>query len=247
MTSAGTKTISQFLPLAASTPQECDSYYREVHTRFARGFLRAMPHVLSYHVGLAEAAYDVAGGWRAPARTFRYITLRFEPGTSLAMPPDLRERITQDHRVFLRELRGFVVDEEVLVDRLQGQTSLVKYQFEYNRPVGEPTDVGERRLRGQLEEVCALADDAFGLRLLLADHVSHEMGSEPVDEPGQRSTGERLAETPRQGFVELYFDQAEWAEEWFGRDDVRRALLGDGWALAHGVRVQEECGLDRRC
>ena len=240
------KTISQFQPLAASTRAECDRYYREVHTRFARGFLRDMPQVRSYHVGLAEAGYDVGGGWAAPPRTFRYIVLRFDPGASLAMGAELRERITQDHRLFLRELRAFTVEEEVLVDRLTGQTSMVKYQFEYDRPPGEPVETGEKRLREQLERLVPLADEAFGVRLLLADHVRFESGSEPVDEPGQRSTGKRLPETSRQAFLELYFDQSEWAEEWFRRDDVRSVLLGEGWALSHGVRVTEECGLDRR-
>lgn len=240
------KTISQFQPLAASTRAECDRYYREAHTRFARGFLREMPHVRSYHVGIAESAYDVAGGWSAPPRTFRYVVLRFEPGSALSMGPALRERIAQDHRIFLRELRGFSVEEELLVDRLRGQTSLVKYQFEYDRPPGEPGEVGAARLRGQLDRLVPLAEEAFGLRLLLADHVRFETGSEPIDEPGQRGTGQRLPETSRQAFVELYFDQPEWAGEWFRREDVRAALLGEGWGLAHGVRVHEECGFDRR-
>jgi len=240
------KTISQFQPLAASTPAECDRYYRDVHTRFARRFLRAMPNVRSYHVGLAESSYDVAGGWAAPPVTFRYVVLRFDPGTGLSVSPQLRERITEDHRVFLRELRGFSVQEEVLFDRLQGQTSLVKYQFEYDRRPGEPADAGATRLEEQLDRLAALADEAFGLRLLVVDHVLFETGSEPVDEPGQRGTGERLAQTARQAFVELYFDQPEWAEEWFVREEVRSALLGEGWGLARGVRIAEECGLDRR-
>jgi hypothetical protein len=240
------KTISQFQPLSTSTREECDRYYREVHTRFARGFLREMPHVRSYHIGLAESSYDVAGGWAAPPQTFRYVVLRFDPGTGLTLSTGLRERIAQDHRVFLRELRGFSVDEEVLVDRLSGQTALVKYQFEYDRRDGEAAEAGAARLRGQLDRLVALSEEASGLRLLLADHVRCETGSEPIDEPGQRGTGERVPATSRQAFLELYFDQPQWAEEWFRRDDVRSALLGEGWARAHGVRVDEECGLDRR-
>jgi len=246
MTERCAKTISQFMPLAASTRAECDRYYREVHTRFARRFLREMPHVRSYHIGLAESGYDIAGGWAAPPPTFRYVVLRFDHGTGLAPGAALRERIAQDHRVFLRELRGFAVEEEVLVDRLNGQTSLVKYQFEYDRPPGEPADIGAQRLRGQLARVTELADDPLGLRLLLADRVLFETASEPIDEPGQRSTGERVVDTERQGFLELYFDQPEWAEEWFSREDVRSALLGEGWQLVRGVKIVEECGLDRR-
>ena len=241
-----TKSISQFLPLAASTREECDRYYREVHTRYARSFLREMEHVLSYHVGLAEAAYDLNGRWCARPRTFRYITLRFAPGATLEMDPEVRERITQDHRVFLRELRGFAVEEEVLVDRLSGQTALVKYAFEYDRRPAEDAEAGGERLVGQVAQLRDLAGEAFGLRRLLVDHVLSEGVSEAVDEPGQRSTGERLPVSSRQAFVELYFDQQEWAEEWFARPDVRRALLGTGWGAARGVRVYEECGLDRR-
>jgi hypothetical protein len=246
MTEPLAKTISHFQPLAASTRAACDRYYREVHTRFARGFLRRMPNVRSYHVGLAEAGFDVAGGWAAPPWTFRYVVLRFDPGSGLDLAPELRERITEDHRIFLRELRGFSVEEEVLVDRLHGQTALVKYQFEYDRRPGEPAEAGVARLRAQLDRLRPLAVDAFGLRLLVVDHVRFETNSEPMDEPGQRSTGERLPETSRQAFVELYFDQAEWAEEWFHRDDVRAALLGEGWGRSYGVRIAEECGLDRR-
>lgn len=240
------KTMSEFQPLAASTRAEADRYYREVHSRFARGFLRAMESVRSYHTGLAVAPYDVAGGWAAPPRAFRYVVLRYDPGTGLPWTPELRERITQDHRVFLRELRGFAVDEEVLVDRLRGQTALVKYQFAYDRATGEPVELAATRWRSQLDRLVELSGDVFGLRLLLADRVLHETRSDPVDEPGQRSTGERLPDTLRHGFLELYFDQAEWAGEWFARDDVRAALLGEGWGRACGVRVVEECGLDRR-
>lgn len=240
------KSISQFLPLAASTREECDRHYRQVHTRYARSFLREMDHVRSYHVGLAEAAYDLNCRWCAKPETFRYVTLRFDPGTTLQMGPELREAITQDHRMFLRELRGFAVEEEVLVDRLYGQTSLVKYLFEYDRPPDEEVGVGAARLAEQLRELVPLTGEAFGLRLLLADHVVSEGLSAAVDEPGQRPTGVQLDQSSRQAFLELYFDQQQWAEEWFVRPDVRRALLGGGWGAARGARIREECGLDRR-
>ena len=243
---AGGKTISQFLPLGASDPEECDRYYREVHTRYARGFLREMEHVRSYHIGRAEAAYDLNGAWHSRPQVFRYVTLRFTPGHGLAMPPGLRRTIAEDHRVFLRELRGFVIEEEVVIDRLRGQTSLAKYVFEFDRSPGEVAEVGAARLAEQVGRLAALAGEAFGLRQLLVDNVVAEMFSEAIDEPGQRPTSERLPQTLRQGFVELYFDQREWAEDWFARSDVRAALQGEGWGRVHGVRVHEECGLDRR-
>jgi hypothetical protein len=240
------KTISQFWPLAASDPETVDRYYRTVHSRFARRTLRGMEHVVSYHTARAEAAYDLNAGWDAPPETFRYVTLRLLPGRSLEFTPEVRSQVSEDHRVFLRGLRGFAVTEEVLLDRTTGQTSLVKYVVEYDRPPRENATDGADRLAGQLEELTNLAMDAFGMRRLVANHVRTESYAAPIDEPGQAPTGEVLASTQRQSFVEIFFDHRDWAEEWFGRDAVRSALLGSGWARVHGVRVTEECGLDRR-
>lgn len=240
------KTISTFQPLAASDRAECDRYYQDVHTRFARHFLWEMDHVVSYHIGRADAGYDLNGDWLARPRGFRYVTIRCRPGTALVMGPELRATITEDHRVFLRELRGFAVEEEVLIDRLTAQTTTVKYLFEYDRTESEHAEAAAARLAEQTSRLAALADEAFGLRLLLVDHVVSESISESVDEPGQRSTGELLPSSLRHAFVELYFDQREWADKWFARRDVRSALTGAGWGLVQGARVHEECGLDRR-
>ena len=243
---AGAKSVTQFWPLAAADLETCDRYYREVHARFARRTLRAMSHVRSYHTARAVAAYDLNAGWAAPPETFRYVTLRFDPGRTLGFEPAVREQVSQDHRRFLRGLRPFAVEEEVLLDRLTGQTSLVKYVFEYDRPREERRSVAADRLAAQLGELTLLAGEAFGLRLLLADHVVAEGEVAPLDEPGQAPTGRSLAHTGRQAFLELHFDQREWAEEWFAAGEVRAALAGSGWARVHGVRVEEECGLDRR-
>ena len=234
------KSIAQFQPLAGQSREDADRHYSKVHTRFARAQLRAMPHVLSYHTNRAEAEYDLAGGWGQRPRAFRFVILRFAPGRSLEFPPDVRERVAQDHRLFLRELRGFAVDEEVLVDRLDGQTALVKYLFEYER-------VAEAR--PSLDELAATLcelGDTFGLRRIVLNRVRAEAVAESIDEPGQRPTTRPLPDTAKQAFVEIYFDHRDWAEEWFARPAVRVALIGPAWALARGYRVTEECGLDRR-
>jgi hypothetical protein len=240
------KTISQFWPLAASDRETADRYYRAVHSRFARSTLRGMDHVVSYHTARAEAAYDLNAGWDAPPETFRYVTLRLAPGRALDFAPEVRDQITEDHRLFLRDLRGFSVTEDVLLDRTAGQSCLVKYVFEYDRGPQEAPADGASRLAGQLAQLTALAGGAFGIRRLAVDHVQAESYAAPIDEPGQAPTGEKLEATPRQAFLEVYFDHRDWAEEWFVQDPVRAALLGVGWARVHGVRVAEECGLDRR-
>lgn len=241
------KSISQFWPLAASDPQTVNRYYRAVHARFARRTLRGMDHVMSYHTGLAEAAYDLNARWAAPPETFRYVTLRFRGGHSLAFSPDVRNQVTQDHRRFLRDLRSFDVAEDVRLDRLGGQTALVKYVFEYDRPPEVQDAEAVARMESLLCSVTALAQDAFGIRRVVANHVRSEAVAAALDEPGQAPTGELLPSTTRQAFLEIYFDHRDWAEDWFAIPDVRSALLGGGWSRVHGVRVDEECGLDRRC
>jgi hypothetical protein len=240
------KSIAQFHPLAGQSREAADRHYLEVHSPFARRTLRDMPHVLSYHINRADAQFDLNGTWAQQPGAFRFIVLRFAEGRSLEFPPDVRARVAEDHRNFLRELRGFGVDEAVIVDRLSGQTSLVKYLVEYERAPGEPADPFAA-LFGQLgEQLRELTGDVFGLRRIAVNRVRAEAAAEPIDEPGQRPTDRRLPSTTKHGFVELYFDHREWAEEWFGRPDVRTALFDPRWAIARAYRVTEECGFDRR-
>lgn len=188
------KSISQFLPLTGQSREDADRHYRRAHTRFARAQLRTMPHVLTYHTNRAEAEYDIAGGWSQRPRAFRFVILRFAPGRSLDFPPDVRERVAQDHRLFLRELRGFAVEEEVLVDRLSGQTALVKYLFEYERPCGSlPPDF--HPVLDALAVTVREQSDAFGLRQVLLNRVRAEP---PPIRLMSRASAPRAARCPRQ-------------------------------------------------
>ncbi|WP_433496594.1 hypothetical protein ACQP1K_16470 [Sphaerimonospora sp. CA-214678] len=240
------KTISHFLPASAVTPEEADRYYRRVHSRFARRFLREKSQVISYHVNRATAEYDLLGGWERRPRAFRYVVLRYLPGRGLEYSDDLRETVVADHRLFLRELRPFRVREEVLLDRLAGQTALEKYLFEFDRADGVDPAAAREHLDGGLNTLAEEASSAFGIRQILVDHVIAEQMTAPVDEPGQRPLPRTLPSTSRQAFLEVYFDQREWAEEFFARPSVRAVLQDRFWAAAHGYRVEEQCGLDRR-
>jgi hypothetical protein len=242
---AHTKTISSFLPVSTVSLEECDRHYREVHTRFARRFMRETDDVVSYHINRATAEYDLVGDWRQRPRAFRFIVLRTVSGP-LHMPPERAAVLAEDHRNFLRDLRNFPVEEQVVVDELRGQTALVKYLFEFDRrPDSDPAQA-RHALEGTLTALADEAGRALGLRLLLADHVQGEREAAPIDEPGQRPLPTFLPGTCKQAFLEFWFDQQEWAEEWFRRPAVRTALQDPAWALARGYRVDEECGLDRR-
>lgn len=239
------KSISQFLPLAARTRRDADRHYRTVHTRFARAQLRTMPHVLSYHTNRADAEYDLAGGWEQRPRAFRFVILRFAPGHGLEFPPEVRAQVAEDHRQFLRELRGFAVEEEVILDRLTGQTALVKYLFEFERPTAATQSDGAAALSALIASIEREGADATGLRRVVLDRVETEAVAEPIDEPGQRPTDQTLPETTKQAFLEFWFDHPDWAEEWFARPAVRAALRDPWWDVARGYRVTEECGVDR--
>jgi hypothetical protein len=240
------KTFSTFAPLAALPVEESDRHYREVHAPFARRFLREMDQVVSYHTARATAELDLGGGWRQRPRAFRYIAMRFLPGRSLELPEELHERIVQDHRSCLRDLRSFRVREQVLHDRLRGQTGLSKHVIELERRPGVPAEEGERYLDKQLAVLAEQAETAFGLRQVLVDHVFGEAETEPVDEPGQRPLRRLLPATTAQAFVEVYADHADWAEEWLARPEVRAVVQDPWWGVARCYRVAEECGLDRR-
>lgn len=243
---AWAKAISHFLPSATLTAEEANRYYLRVHTRFARHFLREMEQVVSYHTGRAVAQYDLLGGWERSPRAFRFVVLRFLPGRGLELTEDLRETIVADHRVFLRELRPFTVSEEVVLDRMSGQTALEKYFFEIDRHDDTTPEAARAHLRRQLVVLAQEASSTFGVRQVLVNHVLREQATVPVDEPGQRPLPETLPTTSRQAFLEFYFDQHEWAQEFFARPAVRAVLQDRYWAAVHGYRIEEQCGLDRR-
>lgn len=240
------KTVSHFLPLSTVTAEDADRHYLRVHTRFARNLLRGMDHVVSYHTDRAVAEYDLNGGWAQRPHAFRFVVLRLLPGRGLEFPPEVRELIVEDHRRFLRELRPFRVREEVVLDRLSGQTALEKYVFELDRPDGVGPEAARRYLDERVAELVGEAAHAFGIRQVVVDHVESEGATAPVDEPGQRTLPGTLPETSRQAFVEIWFDQREWAEEWFARSAVRAVLQDRYWSAARGYRVEERCGIDRR-
>lgn len=155
------KTFATFAPLAALPVEESDRHYRLVHTPFARRFLREMDQVVSYHTARATAELDLGGGWQQRPRAFRYIAMRFLPGRTLELSDELHERLVQDHRSCLRDLRSFRVREQVLHDRLSGQVGLSKHVIELGRRPGTSPEEGTHHLAEQLTVLAEQAADAL--------------------------------------------------------------------------------------
>ena len=240
-----TKGIGRFDPVSTHPPEESERHYVEVHTRWARHRLRQMPEVESYHTNRVLRQYDIRGGWGQRPTAWRFVVLRYD-GPGIGFTPADRAKIANDHLNCLKNLRSCVVDEETLIDRRCGQTVLEKYLFEYDRsPEMAPAEADEH-LSDLVRTLVDLAGDTFGLRLVLLDRVVAEAEALPSREPGQVPTGRLLEETTKHAYLELYFDQQEWGDDFFARPDVRAALQDVPFAVANGYHVHEGCGLDRR-
>jgi hypothetical protein len=102
----------------------------------AQDLLRPMPTLLSYHTNRAVAQADVNGGWSQRPRAWRFVVLRFAPGETLAFTPEQNEMVAEDHVNCLYRLRSCEVDENVVLDRVDGQLALAKFMIEADRPDG---------------------------------------------------------------------------------------------------------------
>lgn len=211
-----------FSPLASVAEDECDRHYREVHVPFARRMLRGLDQVLSYHTARAVAERDLAGGWSARPQAFRIIVIRTVQGRALELPGSARERVVQDHRRCLRDLRAFTVTEQVLYLRAPGYGALVKYVLELDRPAAATPGEGRERMADAARVLAEQADGAFGLRRVAVPHVDAEQAIEPIEEPSQRPLPQALPGTDRHAFVEVYADHHDDADDWFRRPEIGR-------------------------
>ncbi len=241
------KSFASFNPITSRSLEECERHYLEVHSRWARNLLFDRPHLVSYHIDRATAAYDVRGGFGQRPDAWRWVILRIQPGARLALSAEEQELVAQDHRNCLRDLHSYLVDERVVVDELRGQTALVKYLFDFDHAPDAIDAAPARRLEEVAQRIGELASSGrHCLRLLIVNLVTSEQENDPIDEPGQRPAGRIVAHSTKTGFIECYFDQQEWAEDLFVRPEVRALLRDPAFSRVRGYRVDEGCGFDHR-
>jgi hypothetical protein len=250
------KVFNRFEPSALRPLEECERYYREVATPLAQDLLSKHPNTVSYTQLRVLREYDLAGGWKQPLTAWRFVIMcsrddgladgRHGRASAVATGDDTRQALAQSNMFCLRELKRTPVEERVLLDRLTGQTALDHYLFEYDRPHELPADDARQRLERLADRFTELAHDAFGVRRIVLNTVLWQSRTLPVNEPGQRLTDEILDETFKAGYLQVYFDDVEWGDQFFRRADVRSVVRDPAYSVANGYHVDERCGFDKR-
>jgi hypothetical protein len=240
------KAISYFDPVSDRTLAECEEHYTTVHSPWARRMLRDTDKVRSYHTARATSRYDLRGLFNQYPCRWRYVILRLELGTSLGFDSETEELIAHDHLNFLQNYRGFALEEDLLLDRRDGQSTFEPYLFELDLSADVSPEVGTSAVDTFAIDLVAAAQSAYGLRTITLDRVLNEAAVGPMEHPGQRPLRRPLESTTKLAFIEFLFDQHEWAQEWFARPDVLALLRNPAFDGVTGHRVELRCGLDNR-
>ena len=253
MEPAGTvKRISQFDPVGA--PEVAEHHYRHVHTRFVRGMFRdRVPGVRRYVANRVEAQYDLAGTFEQRPDAWRFVIAESRPTPTAVdgatdgadwLPEQDQELIWQDHLNCIRNIRSHEVTEQVLMRRPSRTPSSTKYLvvLESRR---DGADAARWYREEHLPVLTGLVRQAFGARLVISNAVDRQLRVGPVAEEGQRYIGGYLSRTPRVAVEELYFDNAEWAGEFFAGKRVHALYHRSPVLAAAAYRVHEEIGIDR--
>jgi hypothetical protein len=189
------------------------------------------------------AQADVNGRWNQRPRAWRFVVLRFTPGETLAFTAEQNEMVAQDHVNCLYRLRSCEVEEQVLLDRVDGQLALAKFMIEADRAPGVDADAAWDAFGAVAERVRGVMDGEFGARRLILDRALNEVECEPLDVEGQRPIG-LLEDTTRVGYIEAYFDHARWGEDPLGALAAEGVLRDPALVGVNLLRVEEHAPLD---
>ena len=242
------KRILQFQASALIPREQSERHYLEVHSAWALREIRAMDDMLAYHTNLMLGQWDLLGDFRQAPDLWRFATMRTKPGAKKGFLPKVIPFLSADHQNFLRELRGFEVEESVWFDRRSGQLTTDKYVLVLDRPSGLDRAAALAVLEEVENGLRELLEHAYGARLMASNRVLSESEYDDLREPGQGITSRLVDESQRLAYLEIYFDHQEWGEEFFAREDVqslvRRPELGPGWVS--GYHVLERAGHEKR-
>lgn len=232
------------------TTDEADRHYEVIHSPYARTLIRReAPGVRRYAWNRVLASRDVRGRFNLPPAAWRFILFDLDDpcgsghGGSL-LPMDGGRRLLHDHVNFLTGMRPFDVTSEVVVDRRAGQCSSAKFLLTFDADTtADPAEVAATHDRTLLPVLAEAFERAVGARLFLANQVTAEAETAPIEEPGQRYTGAFLARSERARIDELYFDNQLAGMDFFAQ--VTAVLDTPGLGVVGGHLVREWVAVDR--
>lgn len=203
-----------------------------------------------YTLNRALAQYDINGCFHKRPDMWRVVTIDLsedaEELSPVWMPPNEMATIWADHSEFLSGLEGFEVSDEIVGNRLTGQTITVKYLFRHDATEGEHIATARAGYEDHvMPELVGLFYNAFGARLFTSNVVQRQFETAAITEPSQVFTGRYLEKSDVIAFDEIYFDNVAWAQEFFGATEVR-SLLHSTSLRSRGYLVEERCGVDMR-
>ena len=243
---ASAKTITRISPTSKGLA-ECERHYVNVHINLARQLLPLQESMLSYTPLRVVRQLDAAGGWHQDPQAWRFITLRFTDAGDTVFPESNRVRLGRDHANCLRDLRRTDVAEEVVFDRLLGQTALTSYLVELDRDWELPPAAALVEVERVLGTLVSSAERLPGIRRITRNIVLNETATEPLDEPGQLLTPNHLERTDKVAYLEIVTDDALFGAGLFTDAPVAKVLWGlRGFTRSACYEVEEVCGFDRR-
>jgi hypothetical protein len=243
------KIIWRGLPPPGRSRAAAESHYVGVHVPLSRRFLMLDPAQVAYSTLRVRKQLDIAGGWNHPPAAWRFITFLEDPSAPAAEWTDERVRLRRllwdDNPLVIGESIRCEVREETLVDRRSGQTSFAKAVLEFDRrPEISPTEA-EAELRGRVKTLVQHGATADGLRGMTVSWARRQQLQRLRDD-GEYDFSDWAAEGPKIAYLELLFDNADWATELLGCDEVVDTVFSPTFAAAGAYLVDERCEFDRR-
>jgi hypothetical protein len=250
------KRITRVEPAGAIGRAASERHYVNVHHAYVRRMYRAHEApTLRYAANLAVAQHDLTGRFEEEPDAWRWQVSEVCEALSGAdsfVPDAVRGLIWEDHLKCIEGIEAGEYEERNLVDRRSGQLSCAKYLFTYRSaappggPAATPAERGRHYDEVHLPALTALAEEAFGLRLFVSNRMVREAATEDGFGPGA-SIATGYVDAPRTlAIEELYFDNRDWGDEFFGRPEVLALLHHSLLGRVEGYAVTETIGIDER-
>lgn len=245
------KLITRFTPPTTHPVEEAEAQYVGVHVPTARDIFLRRPDEVAYYTLKVIRQYDYGGRWNHRLTAWRFVIRYVDPDLLRGGPPadsDLarRQRLAnRDQPHSIGGVRRFEVEEEDFLDRRSGQTSQVKFVFEYERDPGMSVAEAQDRLRAVVVRALEPSSTAMGLRRVQVDWIRREVRVDWRPD-GQYDATEWTTNSTGVGFVEFVFDSVHWGEQFFARDGMNLVMLDEVFAASAGYLVDEICQLDKR-